>query len=278
MTAKLVQAKTGRRVSPRPARTARVRKSSVAAPIGTALRRARGTGVAATASEAPPQNLSQAVYETLKADIFEFRLAPGSRFSENEVASRTGVSRTPVREALYRLAREEFIDVQAKSGWSVRALDFDRFDQLYDVRVIIELAAVRKLCEGTAGGEELAALKRIWLVTARARSNDGRTVAVLDEQFHSTLVAATGNAELARIHADITERIRIVRRLDFTQPERIARTYEDHAAVLRAVLTRKAQQATMLLRAHIEESKLEVRKISLHRLQQAQREGARAGE
>jgi DNA-binding GntR family transcriptional regulator len=100
-------------------------------------------------------------------------------------------------------------------------------------------------------------------------------VAVLDEQFHAALVAATGNSELVRIYNDIAERIRIVRRLDFTQPERIDRTYEEHAEILRAVLTRKTQQASMLLNAHIEASKLEVRKISLHRLHLAQREGAR---
>ena len=66
-----------------------------------------------------------------------------------------------------------------------------------------------------------------------------------------------------------------MRRLDFTQPERIDRTYEEHAGILRAVLMRKTEQASMLLKAHIEASKLEVRKISLHRLHLAQREGTR---
>lgn len=220
---------------------------------------------------APPRaNLAQAVYDRIKADIFEFRLSPGSRFSENEVAQRVGVSRTPVREALYRLAREGFLDVQSKSGWTVRALDFDRLDQIYDVRVILEEAAVKRLCAGDPG-EALAALKRVWLVPVRARESDGPLVAGLDEAFHATLVAATGNRELARIHAEVTERIRIVRRLDFTHPERVAYTYDEHAAILRAVLARKVQQASMLLRSHIESSKLEVRKISLHRLHLAQR-------
>ena len=221
----------------------------------------------------PHGNLAQTVYERIKADIFEFRLAPGTRFSENEIAQRIGVSRTPVREALYRLAQESFLEVHAKSGWSVGALDFDRFDQLYDVRLILELAALRKLCEGVPG-EALSALRREWLVSARARLSDAKAVAALDERFHATLVAATGNSELTRIYADIAQRIRIVRRLDFTQPERIERTYEEHGEILRAVLTRKPEQASMLLRAHIEASKLEVRKISLHRLHMAQRENA----
>jgi len=223
--------------------------------------------------------LAEAVYERVKSDIFEFRLLPGARFSENGLAERARVSRTPVREALLRLQREGFVDVHPKSGWSVRPLDFERFEYLYDARIVLELDAVKKLCAAELRREAqdaLAVLKKAWLVAPRQRLDDWIAVAQLDEAFHATLVAAAGNPELARMHADVTERIRIVRRLDFTQPERIRYTYEEHAAILRAILMRKQQQATLLLRSHIEQSKLEVRKISIHRLHTAHRDaGAR---
>jgi DNA-binding GntR family transcriptional regulator len=222
--------------------------------------------------------LADAVYEAIKGDIFDFRLLPGARFSENDLAVRARVSRTPVREALLRLAREGFVEVHPKSGWNVRALDFERFEHLYDLRVVLELAAARKLCaidfSSQPDAEALLALKKQWLVPPKQRLTDWREVATLDEAFHATLVAAAGNPELARIHAEVSERIRILRRLDFTQAERIAYTYEEHAAILRAVLARKLQQATLLLRSHIEQSKLEVRKISIHRLHAAH-QGAR---
>ena len=214
------------------------------------------------------ERLADAVYERVKADIFEFRLLPGTWFSENELAVREKVSRTPVREALMRLAGEGFIEVQAKSGWRVANLNFDRFEHLYDLRVILELASVRKLCSGDFG-TELAGLKKTWLVAPKARLADWMEVSRIDEAFHATLVTAAGNPELARTHAGVTERIRIIRRLDFTQAERVAYTYEEHAAILKAILARKVQQATLLLSAHIEQSKLEVRKISLHRLHEA---------
>ena len=218
----------------------------------------------------------EAVYQRLKLDIFEFRLLPGTRFSENEIAARGHVSRTPVREALLRLQREGFVDVLAKSGWRVRELDFDRFEHLYDARIVLELDAVRKLCSSEPQ-ETLAALKKAWLVLPKQRLTDWIAVAQLDEEFHATLVAAAGNPELARMHADVTERIRIVRRLDFTQAERIQYTYEEHAAILRAILARKPQQATLLLRSHIQQSKLEVRKISIHRLHMAHAGAAHLG-
>jgi DNA-binding GntR family transcriptional regulator len=204
-------------------------------------------------------------------DIFEFRLLPGARFSENEIAARARVSRTPVREALLRLQREGFVDVLAKSGWRVKDLDFERFEHLYDARIVLELDAVRKLCSGEPQ-ESLAELKKDWLVPPKQRLTDWIAVAQLDEAFHATLIGAAGNPELARMHADVTERIRIVRRLDFTQAERVRYTYEEHAAILRAILARKVQQAVLLLRTHIEQSKLEVRKISIHRLHLAHQE------
>ena len=209
--------------------------------------------------------LAGSVYEQLKSDIFEFRLLPGTRFSENEIARRARVSRTPVREALFRLEREGYLEVHAKSGWSVRALDFAALDHLYDVRLILECEAVRKLSAGNPR-VALAGLEKIWLVAPRQRLTDGARVARLDEEFHAKLVTAAGNPELARLHQTITERIRIVRRLDFTHPERVVYTYIEHGQILRAILARKPAKAIALLREHIEESKSEVRKISLHRL------------
>jgi len=210
-------------------------------------------------------SLAESVYQRLKQDIFDFRLLPGDRFTEGEVAESLNVSRTPVREALQRLEKEGYVRVHFRSGWSVRDLDFKQFDDLYDLRVVLESAAVRQLCD-RAERPPLDALKSIWLVSAEERSTDGTRVAQLDEQFHSTLVQAAGNPELLRCHREVTERIRILRRLDFTEPDRVAATYQEHAQILRAVLRRRADQAIMLLRAHIETSKAEVRKISVHQL------------
>jgi FCD domain len=98
---------------------------------------------------------------------------------------------------------------------------------------------------------------------------DPHAVGAFDERFHGTLVAATGNAEIARVHQDVTDRIRIVRRLDFTRADRIEATYVEHAKILRAVIRRKADEAQWLLKSHIEQSKVEVRKITLHALHEA---------
>ena len=213
-------------------------------------------------------NLATLVYERVKQDIFDFRLLPGDRFTETEIAERTNASRTPVREALYRLERDGYLEVMFRSGWRVRPFDFRQFEELYDLRIVLETTAVRRLCEVDAR-PELDALKKAWLCAPEDRASDMREVARLDEAFHAALVASAGNREMSRVHAEVTERIRIVRRLDFTKAPRVDATYQEHAKILRAIVQRRAEPAVLLLRAHVDASKAEVRKITLHMLHEA---------
>jgi DNA-binding GntR family transcriptional regulator len=215
-------------------------------------------------------SLAEGVYQSIKRDIFDFRLLPGDRFTEGQVAASLNVSRTPVREGLQRLEKEGYLHVHFRAGWSVRDLDFQKFDDLYDLRIILESAAVRQLCD-RAERPQLDHLRSIWLVPVEERSTDREEMAQLDESFHTSLVDAAGNPEVLRCHRDVTERIRILRRLDFTETDRITATYQEHGQILRAILRRRADQATLLLRAHIETSKTEVRKISLHQLYAARK-------
>ena len=218
---------------------------------------------------APRANLAEQVYAELKGQMLDFRLVPGDRFSEAEIGTRLGVSRTPVREALFRLRNEGLLDVESKSGWFVRPIDFAHLDELYDLRIVLEQASVARLVARADDPPALEVLKAAWLVPAAERLSDAKAVGALDERFHATLVAAAGNGEIARVHQELTERIRIVRRLDFTRADRIEATYLEHAKILRAVIQRKADAAALLLKSHIEQSKVEVRKITLHQLHEA---------
>ena len=225
-----------------------------------------------------PENLAERIYGQLKDDIFEFRLLPGDRFSEGEIAERVAASRTPVRQALYRLEREGYLEVYFRSGWQVKPFDFAHFEELYDVRIVLELAAVKRLCDREAGETPapLEELKRIWMVAPEQRLEDGREVSRLDERFHCQLVEATGNREMARLHGEVSENIRIIRRLDFTQTPRVEATYDEHARILGAILSRRCEEAQLLLKTHIEVSKAEVRKITLHMLHSARQRAVQA--
>ncbi len=219
-------------------------------------------------ASAPHRSRADDVYAQLKQDVAEFKLVPGDRFTENELSERLGVSRTPVRQALFRLQQEGYVEVLFRSGWRVLPFDFDQFEQLYDLRMVLETTAAQRLCtDGERVDRELLdALVAFWLVPVAERSADMLEVSLRDEAFHCSLVAAAGNAEMARVHRDVTDRIRIIRRLDFTKQARIDATYDEHAKILKAIRAKRGDQAAMLLRAHIETSQAEVRKITLHQV------------
>ncbi|XOZ34583.1 GntR family transcriptional regulator [Halomonadaceae bacterium KBTZ08] len=221
----------------------------------------------------PPQRESMAdrIYQALKEDIFEFRLIPGDKFSESDIAQRLSASRTPVREALYRLEREGYVDVLFRSGWQIRQLDFKQIEELYDLRITLERAAMHKICHLTTPPPVLRLLSDIWNPDDPSEQAFGSTVRALDESFHCELVAAAGNDEMTQVHQRITDRLRIIRRLDFTRPDRIDATYREHAEILQALSANKPGEAAEKMAAHIRTSQEAVKGISLERIREVSR-------
>jgi DNA-binding GntR family transcriptional regulator len=216
--------------------------------------------------------LAEEAYERIRYELFNFLLLPGDRFTEQQLCDRLSVSRTPVRQALFRLQQEGHVEVLFRNGWRVLPIDFKKFDALYDFRILIETEAAQRLSEGRISGDMavsnqlLQELADFWLVPQASRIYDAAAVSQRDEEFHCTLVAAAGNPVMQNTHREITERIRVIRKLDFTYQPRIDATYDEHARILKAILDKRSEQARLLLKAHIESSQIEVRKLTLHQL------------
>src|SRR5260370_14193476 len=224
----------------------------------------------------PSRSASRAehVYFSLRDDIFEMRLLPGDRVTEGSIGERFDVSRTPAREALQRLQSDGLMQGYVRGGWEVVPIDFKRFDDLYEMRKLIETFAIRKLLSEAArlSGvvlHMLDELEPVWNVPLSRRVRDGRQVAALDEAFHHALVVAAGNEELTNAMQRVTDRIRVVRRLDFVYGDCVDNTYDEHVAILDAIRNGEAERSATLISLHIEGSHAEVRSLTVHRLQSA---------
>ncbi|MBB3214100.1 DNA-binding GntR family transcriptional regulator [Herbaspirillum sp. Sphag1AN] len=228
----------------------------------------------------PIIRLAESVYERLREDIFAFRLMPGDRFAENDVAERLQVSRTPVREALMRLQSEGLVRGYFRNGWEVVPLDLGRFAALYELREMIELHAAKRVAKSIAEKqprspaceELLGDVAARWRVATNQRETDGLELAVLDEGFHIALVAAAGNPETDLVYRQVTEHIRIMRRLDFAYGDCIRDTYEEHIAILDALDAGDVAQTEVLLLQHIQDSHTVVEQITIDRLEQVRTE------
>lgn len=206
------------------------------------------------------------VYNALKDRILGFALYPGTRVTETELAADFGVSRTPIREALQRLAAEGFVTIRPKQGCFVRELDIEEIDQLYQVRIALESLALEQAMDRMAR-PELEALARDWHpARADAAPASVDAMAQRDESFHVALARGSGNRVLTGLLEDINTRIHIIRRLDFTDRERIAVTYAEHHRIAALLLAGDLATARELMGAHIRYSQDFARTLTLRRL------------
>jgi DNA-binding GntR family transcriptional regulator len=209
---------------------------------------------------------SHEVYSELRDMILNFDIYPGSRVTEQELASIFGVSRTPVRAALQRLEAEGYLTIQPKQGCYIRALDIAELTQYYQVRIALEMFSLELACTYMPDAK-LKELAEAWDPDKQhERSDNPEEMEARDESFHMALAEGGGNLALVEYLADINRRIRIVRRLDFTNSERIDKTYDEHHTLCLHLLARNLARAQALMREHITHSENFAKNLTLTQL------------
>jgi len=191
---------------------------------------------------------AEEVHHELRAALLAGTFPYGQRLVEEQLAERFATSRTPVREALRRLEGDGHVVRDRSGGVRPNAPRVSAMRELYAVRTVLEDLAVR-----TADGALLDGLHEEWL-ELRSEHDDGPDFVYADEAFHEALAHASGNRAAERYLRDINERIRVIRIHDFTTPDRIDATIEEHLEILDAVRAGRADAAAALMRVHIERS------------------------
>lgn len=191
------------------------------------------------------------VYDRIKAMATTFRLRPGERVNELELARQLGVSRTPVREALNRIAAEGFLVATPHRGYTVRALDAQQLMALYEYRATVELGVVRLVC-ARASDQALAELARSVDGSRDEVETDAQALRLLsrDEAFHEHLASLAGNPEFLRSVRSLNERIRFPRWIDLKA--RRGQTRNDHPDIVRALQSRDVAAVQALMSQHID--------------------------
>ncbi|OZI18177.1 GntR family transcriptional regulator [Bordetella genomosp. 7] len=200
---------------------------------------------------APHPATAAQVYERIKAMATTFRLRPGERVNELELARRLGVSRTPVREALNRIAAEGFLQATPNRGYTVRPLDAQQLMALYEYRATVELGVVKLVCE-RASDQALADLASYVQGSRDEIETDAQALRLLsrDEAFHERLAVLSGNPEFVRSVRSLNERIRFPRWIDLKA--RRSHTRNDHPDIVRALQARDVAAAQAMMSQHID--------------------------
>ncbi|MEU0192993.1 GntR family transcriptional regulator [Streptomyces afghaniensis] len=206
---------------------------------------------------------SEAVYERLKGDIESLRMRPGAKLSEVQLGEELGASRTPVREAIRRLAREGLVDFVPGEVARVAGISLGGVRALFEFRMLLEPRAAASVATAGSADERVLAPFRELLerleefdesfraLDAAAQAGSYQEFYDITEAFDQAVIAACRNPYLARTIRDLRSQTVRLRHLSHSGPRRMLTSLEEHRAMLKAVTHGDAQAAEAACRHHL---------------------------
>lgn len=212
---------------------------------GITMPKARRT--ATTESDGGTRDLALTAYSQLKELIKDGALVPGSRITESDLSTRLGMSRTPVREAIYRLEGEGLLTHEPRRGLTVTLLDHQMILELYTMREVLEGTAAR-LAAQHASDTEVDALGEL-IETEAELLKRGELTSRINGQIHALIYLAAHNRHLMRTLDSLT----VLSLLPTTlgNKARAEEAHVQHVEILNAIRLRDADAAEELTRKHI---------------------------
>jgi len=197
---------------------------------------------------------SERAYQTLREDIIEWRLEPGTVLGEVEQSERLGVSRTPLREALARLVADGLVAAQGGRGLVVTSVSVHDIAQLFELRQALEQALAR----GAAAGRDpdvfdaLAAEFRD--AGALLHGTDSAEYYELVARFDSAMDAAAANPYLVNSLRILRPHLVRLRRISADNPERLEASAREHLVIVEAVAAGDGELAASATHVHLHQS------------------------
>jgi GntR family transcriptional regulator of vanillate catabolism len=206
----------------------------------------------------PSSTRYEAVVEKLRAAVLAGEFTPGERLHEVRLTGRLGVSRTPVRAALQKLASEGLLDYTPNRGYTMREFSVGEIVSAYEVRAVLEGLAARLAAERGLSEDERATIVQAlrdgddllqdWRLSDEHRSAYGR----INASFHETIHAAAGSRML-------TDVIFLCQQVPVSSPRNVVafeerdvrRRHDDHHRIFEAIIGREPWRAEVLMRDHV---------------------------
>ena len=191
------------------------------------------------------------VYTILRQAIISSQLSPGEAIRKELVAAQLGVSRTPVSDAINRLADEGLVEIYPQTGTFVARLWLDKIETAQFVRVALETAAIRRAAE-RATPETIARFRQnLERQRKAADRQDFEQFYELDEALHDLICDAAGLVGLREIASKERSQIDRVRRLLLHYETRMIETLVEHEAIIAAIAEKDPDRAAKTMEAHI---------------------------
>ena len=196
-------------------------------------------------------SLAQRVYASLRESILSLNFRPGDILRKPDICDSLGVSRSPVSEAVARLAAEHLVRVVPQAGTYVARFSLDEIREGAFLREALELAAVERVA-ATITEDQLIPLRRnLRLQTALIEDRDFAGFYQTDAAMHELILSFTGFRRVASLADTSWVHVNRARQLVLPAPGRLAATLVEHRAILAAIEARDSQAAREATRHHL---------------------------
>lgn len=192
-------------------------------------------------------------YARLRADIVNGLISPGAPLQEAALSSRLGISRTPLREAIRRLAEEGLVEVLPYRGARVTNLDVRRLEDLFDLREAIEGMVARLAATKMRPAEVVRSRQSLRAGLRDLARRPAYRAPAFD--FHREVLRSAGNSELTDAARRLYARLLLARTISGAFQERAGEAAREHLRILRAIARRDPDAAERLMRRHIRRSR-----------------------
>jgi len=199
------------------------------------------------------KSASREIYDDLFEQIISGSMPGGHRLKEIEISSRFSVSRTPVRDALRLLEQDGLTKILPAQGAIVVSLTPDDIEDIYDIRMMLELLAIDIAGYGLRL-QKLTELQRF----IKECGNDIQRQVELDTELHQYIINAPGRRYLTAMYERTSRLMQRIRAIGFRNQEVLERATSEHMELLDALLLRDIESAKKIIRRHIQNSKISI--------------------
>ena len=205
------------------------------------------------------RNVSEQIYDLLRAKIISQEFALGQRLDLDQIEQQLGVSRTPLKQALGRLSVEGLVEIRSRKGTFVTAPTLQEMAEAFDVRAVLEAYALELLIPRLEP-QQLAGIRAMvrrlgQLVEEQDWNQIYQEYVAVDHQMHRWLVELSGNHRLLWFHDNANTHVQMARVRYAQAEEQLRLAQKEHEQILAALEARDVAAAVQAVKAHLQRSK-----------------------
>jgi DNA-binding GntR family transcriptional regulator len=196
-------------------------------------------------------SLTDKAYQHIKEWILRYHLKPGARLHVSDLAHALNMSQTPVREALSMLEKEHLIEREPQKGFRVSALSLQGVEDLYDLRIALEVLAARQAAIRMTPSDRNHIARLLAEVGRLMKNGNKQRMLELEQDFHVIILEASGNKSLAEMGRAILDRIWIIQNINLLTTDHLSDAHPQHLNLFEAIKSGDSHKAAMLMHRHL---------------------------